>query len=90
MPGREAFLPEERGLLIARDARDRNAIQPGDGAYFGIDLAGGPDTWAASSAEFGRVEEIVIPTSGRKIEEHGAGGIAGIGDMHTAAQSDSR
>ena len=77
-------MPEERGLLITGNARDRNAIQPGDGAYFGIDLAGGQHSGEHRGWNSKEIEEIFIPTSGRKIEEHGAGGIAGIGDVNTA------
>ena len=78
-------MPEERGLLIAGDACDGNAVQTGDGAYFSINLAGGPDRGQHRCGNPKEIEKIVIPAAGMKIEKHGAGGIAGVGDVQTAA-----
>ena len=60
--GPGASLPEERGLLIAGDARDRDAVETWDRAYFSVNFAGGPDCGQHRCGDSEEIEKIVIPT----------------------------
>src|ERR1019366_3958818 len=75
----------ECGLLIAGDACNGYAVQAGDGTYFSIKFAGGPDRRQQRGRNSEERKQIVIPASGTKIEKHGAGGVAGVGDVQATA-----
>jgi hypothetical protein len=78
-------LSKECSLLIASDAGDRNTVKTWDGAHLSINLTGGMDCRQHRGGDSKEVEKFVIPAAGMKIEQHGAGGVAGFGDVHSRA-----
>ena len=84
-PGRSAALAEERRLLIAGDARERNVFQALRRAHFAVDFAGRTHSRHHRERDSKQVEEFVIPGAGVNVEEHGARGVAGVGGVNAAA-----
>ena len=81
----DASLAEEGGLLIAGDASDWDSVEAGDGGYFSVDFAGRPDFRQHRGRNVEEGDQILVPTTGMNIEEHGAGGVAGVSDVKSAA-----
>jgi hypothetical protein len=76
LPRARAALAEERGLLIAGDAHDRNAVgglgeEAARGSHLGQD--------AARHAE--ELQQLVIPRGAMDVEKHGARGVGDVGDV---------
>ena len=86
---RMAGLAEQRRLLVARDAGDRDGGTQQVGDAVAVDLRGAADfgqqrfTQRRGQAEQGK--EFLVPTAGMNVEELGAGGIARVGDVKRAA-----
>ena len=84
--GAGASLSKECGLLIAGDARDRNAVQSRRQNLllrkfrWRAGLSGNIDAGTRK-----RSRRSSSQLAGMEIEEHGAGGVAGVGDVHSAA-----
>ena len=84
--GTEARLPEERGLLVPGDARDRHSRR------YWADRAGPrPNTggreylWQHRRGYVERCQQLVVPRQAVEIEEQRARSVGGVGGVEPAA-----
>ena len=77
-----AHLTEERGLLIAGDARDGNAAA--EQAGLAVDFTGGADLGQHGFGNIENLQQLLVPTASLDVVEHGARGVADVGDVARA------
>ena len=81
--GPRASLAEERRLLVARDARDGN--RRAEMRCLAIDLGGRAHLRQHGARNAEEREQVVVPVAGVDVEEHGARGVARVGDVNAPA-----
>ena len=79
-----AGLAEGGGLLVAGDARDRDRTAEPGGVGDADLAAAGHDFGQHRGRDAEQVQQFVVPAQAVDIEEHGAGGVAGVGDVAPA------
>ncbi len=82
----EARLPEGRGLLVARDARNRD--RPAEQRGVGLPKEAGRRQHLRQQGT-GHIEgaqQVIVPLAGMDIEQHRAAGIRDIGNVARAAR----
>ena len=77
-----AHLSEERRLLVADDARNRDAAA----LYLGLayDSGGVADHRHHGLGDAEEIQQLAVPLQGVDVEEHGPGGVGDVGHMHLA------
>src|SRR5258706_10902282 len=76
-----AGLPEERGLLVARDSRDRNAARKPLAGTVGHPAARGHHSGKQPARNVENPEQLVIPVERVDIEEERSRGVARVGHV---------
>ena len=81
--GLKAALPEQRGLLVARNTGHRHihALNVGIAVHLAGVLHAGQD--AAGNVQ--RLEQGVVPVQCADVVQHGAAGVGAVGNVHLAA-----
>jgi hypothetical protein len=82
-PRIQARLTVEGSLLVAGDAADRDAVEPGQGvAARASQLADRrPDLRQRRARDAEQVQQLVVPVAGAQVVEHRARGVRGLGDV---------
>ncbi len=91
LPGRQAALADERGLLVARHARDREAVGEIRQAMRPAELAGAREDFGQySGRDREEVAEVIGPGERAEVHQQGPRGVRRVGDVSLARRSGAR
>ncbi len=82
---RQAHLPEERRLLVARRSRRPGRLAE-RGARGAVDLARAADLGQEAARNAKEPQQLLVPVEPPQVEEHGPRRVADVGDVRGAAR----